>query len=192
MKNLQPKKNKTAKMLFYAVTDPATLDFEFLHRDLERFAQKASMIVYRDKKNKEYALCAKMFVAAAKQFGFNRVLLHGEADLAKAYGADGVHLRSDQFDQIKDAKAAGLFVVVSTHLLKGAKQAEALGADMVTFSPIFDTPNKGEPVGLAMLEAVTSALSIPVIALGGIITQEQAVACKEAGAEGIASIRYFG
>ncbi|MDQ1326035.1 MAG: thiamine-phosphate pyrophosphorylase [Campylobacterota bacterium] len=179
-------------MLFYAVTDPATLDFEFLHRDLERFAQKASMIVYRDKKNKEYALCAKMFVAAAKQFGFNRVLLHGEADLAKAYGADGVHLRSDQFDQIKDAKAAGLFVVVSTHLLKGAKQAEALGADMVTFSPIFDTPNKGEPVGLAMLEAVTSALSIPVIALGGIITQEQAVACKEAGAEGIASIRYFG
>ncbi|MCD6654780.1 MAG: thiamine phosphate synthase [Sulfurovum sp.] len=179
-------------MLFYAITDPSTLDFEFLHRDLERFAKKASMIVYRDKNCVAYAVYAKKFVENAKRFGFDKVLLHGDADLAKFYEADGVHLRSDQCDQIKKAKAAGLFVVVSTHSLKEAKQAEALGADMVTFSPIFDTPNKGEPVGLAMLKAVASALSIPVIALGGIITQEQAVACKEAGAEGIASIRYFG
>lgn len=178
-------------MLFYAITDPSTLDFESLERDLRRFSQKASMIVYRDKNCKTYAVNAKKFVETAKRFGFDKVLLHGDADLAKSFDADGVHLRSDQFDQIKKAKAANLFVIVSTHLPKEAKQAEALGADMVTFSPVFETPNKGEPVGLVGLQMISSIVSIPVIALGGITTQERAEACKKAGAEGVAAIRYF-
>ncbi|MDD2399759.1 MAG: thiamine phosphate synthase [Sulfurovum sp.] len=178
-------------MFFYAITDPSTLDFNSLDEELQRFAKKASMIVYRDKTNKAYALNAKKFIEAARQLGFEKVLLHGDAGLAKSCGAHGVHLRSDQFDQVKEAKAADLFVVVSTHTLQEARQAEMLGADMVTFSPIFDTPHKGEPVGLAMLERFASSLSIPVIALGGIITQAQIDACIKAGAEGVASIRYF-
>ena len=63
---------------------------------------------------------------------------------------------------------------------------------MATFSPIFETPNKGLPVGLEVLESATSQVNIPVLALGGILTQEQVRACEIAGAGGFASIRYFG
>ena len=72
-----------------------------------------------------------------------------------------------------------------------AKKAEILGADMVTYSPIFETPDKGEPVGLHMLSKLTSSVNIPVIALGGIVTDEHIEACQMSGASGFASIRYF-
>ncbi len=177
-------------MIGYAITDPSTLDFNHLERDLKRFSQKASMIVYRDKSNLSKHGAA--FVQAAKMFDFNKVIIHGDISLAKRAGADGVHLSSLQLDEITDAKAMGLFVVVSTHTIDELKKAEVLGADMATFSPIFETPGKGAPVGLDMLRSVTSEVTIPVLALGGILTEEQVSACERSGAIGFASIRYFG
>ncbi len=177
-------------MISYAITDPSTLDFNHLERDLKRFSQKASMIVYRDKSNaSKYAFD---FVKAVKVFDFEKVLIHGDPLLADAAGADGVHLSSLQLDEIPKAKAMNLFVVVSTHTIEELKKAESLGADMATFSPIFDTPNKGLPVGLEVLKSVTAQVNIPVLALGGILTEEQIEACEIAGASGFASIRYFG
>jgi len=176
-------------MLAYAITDPTTLNFDHLVDDLVYFSTQTSMIVYRDKMTSEYAKNAKLFVENAKKF--ERVLLHGEYILANECHADGVHLTSTQFDDIVKAKALGLFVIVSTHSKDEAKHAEALGADMVTFSPIFDTPNKGKAVGLEMLKEVVSSVGIPVLALGGILTQKQIDACDGVGAKGFASIRYF-
>ena len=83
-------------MIRYAITDPLTLDFNTLENDLKRFSRKASMIVYRDKDNTNYAENAKLFVENAE--GFEKVLLHGEYHLADSLGADGVHLRSTQFE----------------------------------------------------------------------------------------------
>ncbi|MDM5262609.1 thiamine phosphate synthase [Sulfurovum sp. XTW-4] len=177
-------------MISYAITDPSTLDFNHLERDLKRFSQKASMIVYRDKSNVSQHEAA--FVQAAKMYDFEKVIIHGNPSLAKAAGADGVHLSSLQLDEIAEAKAMGLFVVVSTHTIEELKKAEVLGADMATFSPIFETPNKGAPVGLEVLRSVTSQVHIPVLALGGILTEEQIRACERYGASGFASIRYFG
>ncbi|MBT8348030.1 MAG: thiamine phosphate synthase, partial [Sulfurovum sp.] len=173
-----------------AITDPSTLDFNHLERDLKRFSQKASMLVYRNKVNA--ADHAVDFAKAAKMFDFEKVIIHGNATLANSTGADGVHLSSLQLDEIPHAKAMNLFVVVSTHTIDEIKKAEALGADMATFSPIFDTPNKGLPVGLEMLRSVTSQVTIPVLALGGILTEEQIRATERSGASGFASIRYFG
>ena len=176
-------------MLAYAITDPTTLNFDTLTSDLVRFSHKASMIVYRDKSTKNYDENAKLFVSAAKDF--DKVLLHGDYILAKQYHADGVHLKSTQFEDIRKAKALGLFVIVSTHSKAEAKEAEALGADMITFSPVFHTPNKGKAVGLECLNEVVSSVRIPVLALGGILTQRQIDACADVGAKGFASIRYF-
>jgi len=176
-------------MIAYAITDPSTLDFNHLEQDLKRFASKASMIVYRDRNNSNYAYYAKVFVDAAK--GFDRVLLHSDYLLAHALGVAGVHLKSTQFDDIVKAKNLGLFVMVSTHTLDEAIKVQTLGAEMITFSPIFDTPNKSKALGINALKHVVSSISIPVLALGGILTQEQIDACVKAGAKGFASIRYF-
>lgn len=84
-------------------------------------------------------------------------------------------------------------VGASCHSLDGAERAAAEGADYVFFGPVFATPSKasfGEPQGLARLEQVSRAISIPVLAIGG-ITEKNAAACIAAGAAGIAAIRLF-
>jgi len=176
-------------MIAYAITNPSTLDFTNLEKVLNPLSSKATMVVYRDKTTMTYEENAKLFLAQAQ--GFERVLLHTDYVLAAKLHADGIHLKSTQFDDVKKAKALGLFVVISTHTLKEVREAEILGADMVTFSPVFNTPNKGLAVGLKVLEDVVASVNIPVIALGGILTQEQISSCVDVGAEGFASIRYF-
>jgi len=178
-------------MLSYAVTDPSTLSFGALKRDIERFAKRADIITYRDKKTQTYNINAKLFIQEARKYPFQKILLHQDILLAIELKSDGVHLTSQQFNSIEMAKEANLFVVISTHSYVEAKLAEELGADMVTFSPIFSTPNKGEAVGLDALREVTERINIPVIALGGIISQEHIDRCQKSGAYGFASIRYF-
>ena len=179
-------------MIAYAITDSSTLDFNTLRSDLQRFSQKADMIVYRDKKTTDYQKNASLFLAEAKKYNFSKILLHSDYTLAHKLKADGVHLTSSQFSYIQKAKDLGLFVVISTHSLDEALEAQKLGADLVTFSPVFATPNKGEPKGVEELKRVVSILSIGVIALGGIVSSEQIKACQKSGAFGFASIRYFG
>lgn len=178
-------------MIAYAITDPMTLDFARLSSDLKRFSQKTDIIVYRDKTNDNYSSNAKKFIIEAKKYNFDKVLLHSDVDLACLFKADGVHLTSKQFNSLEKAKFFGLFTVISTHTLTEVKEAEKLGADMITFSPIFETPNKGEPKGLDVLKEIVSRTTIPIIALGGIVTNEQIEGCKKSGAKGFASIRYF-
>ena len=178
-------------MISYAVTDPQNLSFETLDSDLKRISRKADMIVYRDKSNPDYALFAEDFLKCAKAYPFEKILLHGDVGLASRLGADGVHLTSRQFDEIVAAKRRDLLVVVSCHTVSEAKEAEDLGADMITYSPIFPSPNKGEALGLGALNKLQGIISLPIIALGGILTEEQIDACHEAGASGFASIRFF-
>lgn len=178
-------------MIAYAITDPSTLNFNTLKTDIKRFSRKADIIVYRDKLNANYMNDAKSFIDEAKKYRFQKILLHSNYNLAKSLYADGVHLKSTQFSDIAKAKELGLFVVVSTHTINEALQAQTLGADMITFSPIFFTPNKGKPKGLDALSKVSSLLDIPVIALGGVIAQKDIEQCKTNGAKGFASIRFF-
>jgi thiamine-phosphate pyrophosphorylase len=178
-------------MIAYAISDPSTLNFQTLTDDLIRFSAKATMVVYRDKSTSEYAKNAKIFLDEARKYSFEKILLHTDYQLAYHLGAEGIHLTSKQESEIVKAKELGLFVVISTHTKEEALMAQELGADMITFSPIFATPNKGTPKGLKELSRVTSILSVPLIALGGIITTEQIALCQESGAKGFASIRWF-
>jgi len=178
-------------MIAYAITDPSTLNFDTLSSDLKRFSEKADIILYRDKDISNYREQAKKFMAEAKRHQFDKILVHQDIDLACIVKADGVHLTSNQFESITKANFFGLFTVVSTHTLSEVKEAEKLGASMITFSPIFETPNKGDPHGVAVLKEIVMRTTIPVIALGGVLSLEQIEACEASGAKGFASIRYF-
>jgi len=178
-------------MVAYAISDPSTLTFQTLNSDIKRFSTKSTMIVYRDKSSKVYRENAQKFIIEASKFSFDKILLHTDYKLAHRLGAEGVHLKSTQQKDIVIAKMLGLFVIISTHSEEEALIAQELGADMVTFSPIFATPNKGEPKGLKELKRVSNILDIPLIALGGIITKEHIALCQKNGADGFASIRWF-
>jgi len=129
-----------------------------------------------------------------------RIVLNDRLDVACALGAGGVHLGRESLS-VEDARrlARGrgatqdFLVGASTHSLAAALSAEKAGADYLVFGPVYATPSKaqyGPPQGIERLAEVCHAVSLPVLAIGG-ITVENARACLEAGAAGIAAIRLF-
>ena len=120
-----------------------------------------------------------------------KFIINSREDIANKIGADGVHLTetSIRANEIKNI-FPDLIIGVSTHSLEGAHLAETQGADYITFSPIYKTPSKvsyGSPQGLDSLWQVTQAVSLPVLALGG-ITLHRVPECLEQGAFGVALI----
>ena len=125
-----------------------------------------------------------------------RLLVNDRFDIARAAGADGVHLttRSLPASEIRRISGDDFVIGVSTHSLETALNARAEGADFIVFGPVFETPSKqiyGEPQGLEKLREVTTALKgFPVLAIGG-IDLENANECFRVGASGVAAIRLF-
>ncbi|WP_373070071.1 thiamine phosphate synthase [Sulfurimonas sp.] len=148
-------------------------------------------VLYRDKTNQNYADDASKFVDVCRRFKGVKSFLHQDADLAKKLGANGVHLTSLQLDKVEYAKSKNLEVIISTHSLEEVQKAEILGADAVTYSPVFNTPNKGEPKGVDDLKVLVECVDIKVFALGGITSQKEIDKIKDTGVYGFASIRYF-
>ncbi|MCK5294641.1 MAG: thiamine phosphate synthase, partial [Arcobacteraceae bacterium] len=111
--------------------------------------------------------------------------------LAYSLKATGVHLTSTQFENIKDAKELDLKVVISCHTLDEVEKAIKYKADFITYSPIFNTPNKGEPKGVDILKDVVEKYDIDIIALGGIVTKKHIIQIEDTNCYGFASIRYF-
>jgi thiamine-phosphate pyrophosphorylase len=105
-------------------------------------------------------------------------------------GADGVHLGRDD-SGAEQALAAGLMLGLSASSVEEALAAEAAGATYVGAGPVWPTPSKADadpPIGLAGLAEICAAVSIPVVAIGG-IDSTNAAACVAAGAAGVAVIR---
>jgi thiamine-phosphate pyrophosphorylase len=117
-------------------------------------------------------------------------------DVALAVGADVVHLGQDDLplaDAIRVRLAAGradLVVGFSTHDAAQALAAASAGADYIGFGPVFATTSKLDPdpvVGLSQLAEICRAVSIPVVAIGG-IRPHHAALLVQAGASAAAVI----
>jgi thiamine-phosphate pyrophosphorylase len=127
-------------------------------------------------------------IAVAAPYGAT-VMVHGDVAAASGAGAHGVHLRrGGDAAAARRALGPGALIGVSAHSLEEARDAEAAGADYVTLSPIFRSDSKpgyGPAVGLEGLARIAAAVSIPVLALGG-ITETNIADCLDAGAAGVA------
>jgi thiamine-phosphate pyrophosphorylase len=124
-----------------------------------------------------------------------KVLVNTRVDVAIAAGAGGVHLPDGSIaaSDWRGIAPAGFLIGVSCHSLEDVIRAEGEGADYVLFGPVFAPLSKTSdlaPRGVEELERVTAAVKIPVLALGG-ITSENAAACVAAGAAGVAGISMF-
>ena len=122
-----------------------------------------------------------------------KLFINDRFDIALAAGADGVHLTQSSIpvSKVREAVQKKLFIGVSTHSLKEAKEAEKGGADFITFGPVYRTPSKlkyGKPVGIDALKQVIKKINIPVFAIGG-INSNRIKDIRESGAHGAAMIR---
>jgi len=178
----------------YLITDRSLFDGEKKFLDAVEAALMGGVktIQLREKDLSDYELVelGKKLRLLTSNYG-TRLFINSRADIAEQIGANGVHLTetSVHVNEVK-RNFPDLIVGVSAHSLEGAHLAETQGADYITFSPIYETPSKasyGPPQGLDSLRQVTQAVSLPVLALGG-ITLHRVPECLEQGAFGVALI----
>ncbi|MEO7795467.1 MAG: thiamine phosphate synthase [Thermoanaerobaculia bacterium] len=126
------------------------------------------------------------------------LLVNARPDIALAADADGVQLPAQGLPVTRvratfDHLSANSFLVGrSTHSPDEVRLARDQGADFALFGPLFETPSKAGRIAPRGLVALSEAVScgLPVLALGG-IDGENAPQALDAGAWGIAAIRWF-
>jgi thiamine-phosphate pyrophosphorylase len=179
-------------------TTPDDPEFAGILRWVEAaVAAQVSLVQIREKSMSARVLYELAERASAITRGSStRLLINDRFDVARAAGADGVHLteRSLPASIVRRVCGEDFLIGVSTHSLEAALAARDASADFVVFGPVFETESKrafGAPQGLEKLREVASALAgFPVLAIGG-INVENANECFQAGASGVAAISLF-
>jgi thiamine-phosphate pyrophosphorylase len=149
----------------------------------------AGWIQYREKEKTRKEVYHEAMKLRAVTAGYGAALVvNDHADIARAVGADGVHLGQEDLPLKEARRIMGDRIVgISTHSLSEAVDAERNGADYIGFGPVFVTTTKdaGKPRGVEMLSRIRRAVRIPVVAIGG-ISQESLPRVLEAGADAVA------
>jgi thiamine-phosphate pyrophosphorylase len=142
---------------------------------------------------REFYREAQAALAVARERGA-QLIINDRVDIARALGADGVHLGQDDLDPAAARRLLGENFIIgySTHSIAQAIEAARLPVDYVAIGPIFATQTKENPdpiVGLEGLRRVRDSIdsSIPLVAIGG-ITEATARAALDAGADSVALI----
>jgi thiamine-phosphate pyrophosphorylase len=145
------------------------------------------------------SLTIEIVDAVKSEGGKMLVLVNGPPQPALNAGADGVHLPGSAgrtalsaAEQVWSRTGRAPAISVSCHSVEDVRQA--YGASLLLFAPVFEKVTetrilRGQGLG-ALREACLAAGDIPVLALGG-VTAENAAACVDSGATGVAAIRLF-
>jgi thiamine-phosphate pyrophosphorylase len=148
----------------------------------------------RDMEARNLTRLVERCVAAARSTN-TRILVNDRLDVALAAGAHGVHLRSDSMPASRARALApiGFLIGRSVHSMAEAVTACAAGGlDYLLFGAVFATASKPgyTPAGLKALADVSAAVSIPVLAVGG-MSRETAPQLAGTGCAGFAAIGWF-
>ena len=143
---------------------------------LKNFDIVALTLREKDLNKNEYLKLIEKVYPICQKYKIN-LILHQNYDLNldDKYKIDGIHLSYSIFKSLNENIKAELIkkykrIGVSIHSLDEAKEVESLGASYVVAGHIFETDCKKslEPRGLKFIEDLSSALSIPIFAIGGI------------------------
>lgn len=118
-------------------------------------------------------------------------LIDDDVELALRIGADGVHIGQDDIPCAEARRALGdrVIIGVTAKTLEQASKAEAEGADYLGVGAVFPTSTKQDTwtIDHEVLRQICAAVSIPVVAIGG-ITADNARELAGTGIAGIAVV----
>ena len=156
---------------------------------LKKFDIVALTLREKDLDKNEYLKLIEKIYPICQKYKIN-LILHQNYDLNldEKYNIEGIHLSYSIFKSLNQNIKAELIkkykrIGVSIHSLEEAKDVESLGASYVIAGHIFKTDcKKGlEPRGLKFIEDLSSALSIPIFAIGG-IDEKKSLSVIDSGA----------
>jgi thiamine-phosphate pyrophosphorylase len=177
----------------YVIIDTETLGFKG-EVDATRKAINggAKVIQLRDKQHSKGELLAIAQKLADLCHKSNVLFIVNDyLDIALASEADGIHIGQDDLplSVIRKELPVDKVIGLSASTLALARKAESEGADYIAVGSIFPSPTKPKAtvVGLERLRQVRKAISIPVVAIGG-INRQNIGQVIEAGADAAAII----
>lgn len=161
-------------------------DFLKQLRNIASRHPKALVLREKDLPEPEYEALARHILPICGSYQVP-CILHTYQKAAIRLGAPAIHLPLPAALALtQEEKSCFSVIGVSTHSVREAQLAQAVGATYLTASHIFATDcKKGlAPKGVAFLQEMCEAVQIPVYALGG-VNARNAAACIRAGAAGV-------
>ena len=193
------KKNKKSgrcaqkDLTLYAITDRHWLNGQTLKSQVEKALKGgATMIQIREKdlNEKDFLLEAEELLALCRSYNVP-FIVNDNVELAVKIGADGVHVGQSDMNA-RDVRAIignDKILGVSTQTVEQALFAQECGADYLGVGAVFPTGSKddAEVLDRKTLMDICKAVSIPVVAIGG-ITKDNVRELKGTGIAGISVI----
>lgn len=180
-------------MLLYAVTDRAWTGRQTLYEQVECALRGGATCVQLREKELDEAGFLQEALEMKKLCRRYRVpfIVNDNVKIAVASGADGIHVGQHDM-QAKSVRAAvgeSMILGVSAQTVEQAVLAERNGADYLGVGAVFATGTKpdADAVPPDVLKAICGAVSIPVVAIGG-ICRSNVAQLSGTGVDGIALV----
>ncbi len=180
-------------MLLYAVTDRRWTGKQSLYEQVKDALNGGiTCLQLREKEmdNQAFLQEAQEIAALCKKF---RVpfIINDNVEVALQCGADGIHIGQEDMGAAEVRRLVGDHVIlgVSVHTVEEALAAQEAGADYLGVGAMFATATKddADSVSLQELQAICSAVSIPVVAIGG-LNKENIPLLAGTGVDGVALV----
>ena len=180
-------------MILYVITDRHWLNGETLYQQVEKALKGGVTFLQLREKN----LDEEHFMEEAREIkklcGEYQVpfIINDNVEIAQAVGADGVHVGQSDMEAgaVREKLGPDKILGVSARTVEQALLAQERGADYLGVGAVFATGSKADAAELPheTLKAICEAVSIPVVAIGG-ITAENISQLKGTGICGVAVI----
>ncbi len=165
----------TAEQLrLYAVTDRSWLRGKTLLEQVEQALHGgATMVQLREKELDETSFLdeALQMAKLCHRYGVP-LLINDNVEIARLSGADGVHVGQDDMEaaSVRGLLGPDMIVGVTAKTVEQALRAQDAGADYLGSGAVFGSATKrnAKPMTMEQLRDICDAVSIPVVAIGGI------------------------
>lgn len=180
-------------MLLYGVTDRGNLHGKTLLQQVEESLKGGVTLVQLREKHlsfQEFLEEAKEMKELCRKYGVP-LLINDNVEICIESGADGVHVGQKDMEAgaVREKLGKDKIIGVSARTVEQAMAAQNAGADYLGVGAVFSTSTKedAKPLDHEILKAITKAVDIPVVAIGG-INSENVSQLKGTGIDGVAVV----
>ena len=180
-------------MRLYAVTDRGWLKGETLYEQVEKAIKGGvTFVQLREKELDKRAFLseARQIKALCRKYHVPFVI-NDSVEIALATDADGVHVGQEDMEakHVREKLGADKIMGVTAKTVEQAIRAHECGADYLGVGAVFPSPTKKNAIGITheQLREICAAITIPVVAIGG-ITSQNIMQLNNTGIEGVAVI----